>query len=338
MPQSLDALLTQYPQILVGLAVLAVFLLSSAAFALVLRARHGPQARLRRRVAVIVGNAPAAGAKGNNPGRDRRRQVQERLKEIEASERRSRRRNVLRRELEQSGLKLTMRGFILASLALAIVAAAGMALWGLNAIVVVVGSLAIGLGPPRWILRRIGRRRRKKFTDLFAGAVDVIVRGIQSGLPVDECFGMIARETPDPVGHEFRLIQESQRLGLSLEDALGRAYQRMSTAELKFFVTVLTIQRQTGGNLAETLSNLSQVLRERRQMAGKVRALSSEARASAAIIGSLPIAVGAMLFLVNSTYIMLLFTDPIGQLMVAGGITVMTIGTLVMRQMVRFEI
>lgn len=338
MPQTINTLLTEYPQLLVGSAVLAVFLLSTAAFALVLRVRNGPQARLRRRVAVIVGNAPTAGAKGNNSGRDRRRQVQERLKEIEASERRSRRRNVLRRELEQSGLKLTMRGFILASLALAIVAAAGMALWGLNAIVVVVGSLAIGLGPPRWILRRIGQRRRKKFTDQFAGAVDVIVRGIQSGLPVDECFGMIARETPDPVGHEFRLIQESQRLGLSLEDALGRAYQRMSTAELKFFVTVLTIQRQTGGNLAETLSNLSQVLRERRQMAGKVRALSSEARASAAIIGSLPIAVGAMLFLVNSTYIMLLFTDPIGQLMVAGGITVMTIGTLVMRQMVRFEI
>ncbi len=131
---------------------------------------------------------------------------------------------------------------------------------------------------------------------------------------------------------------ESQRLGLSLEDALGRAYQRMSTPELKFFVTVLTIQRQTGGNLAETLSNLSEVLRDRHRMAGKVKALSSEARASAAIIGSLPIAVGGLLFLVNSSYIKILFSDPIGQLMVAGGIVVMTIGTLIMRQMVRFEI
>ncbi len=203
MPQTLDTLLTENPQILVGLAVLAVFLLSSAAFALVLRMRNGPQARLRRRVAEIVGNAPAVGPKGINPGRDRRRQVQERLKEIEANERRSRRRNVLRRELEQSGLKLSMRGYILASLALGIIAAAAMALSGLNAIVVAVGSLAVALGPPRWILRRIGQRRRKKFTDLFAGAVDVIVRGIKSGLPVDECFGMIARETPDPSATSF---------------------------------------------------------------------------------------------------------------------------------------
>ena len=338
MSQTLETLLTQNPQFVVGLGVLAVFLLSSAAFALVLRVRNGPQARLRRRVAVIVGNAPAATNKGNNSGRDRRRQVQERLKEIEANERRSRRRNVLRTELERSGVKLTLRGFILASLAVAIIAAAVMALAGVNPIIVAVGSLALGLGPPRLILRQIGRRRRKKFTDLFAGAVDVIVRGIQSGLPVDECFGMIARETPDPVGHEFRLILEGQRIGLSLEDALGRAYRRMSTPELKFFVTVLTIQRQTGGNLAETLSNLSEVLRDRHRMAGKVRALSSEARASAAIIGCLPIAVGALLFVVNSAYIKLLFTDPIGHLMVAGGITVMTIGTLIMRQMSRFEI
>ena len=157
-----------------------------------------------------------------------------------------------------------------------------MALAGVNPVLNAVGSLALGLGPPRLILRRIGRRRRKKFTDLFAGAVDVIVRGIQAGLPVDECFAMIARETPNPVGHEFRLIIEGQRLGLGLDDALARAYQRMSTPELKFFVTVLTIQRQTGGNLAETLSNLSEVLRDRHKMAGKVRALSSEARATQA--------------------------------------------------------
>jgi tight adherence protein B len=315
-----------------------VFLLSSAGFALVLRIRNGPQARLRRRVAAIVGNAPAAAAKGNNQGRDRRRQVQERLKEIEANERRSRRRNVLRRELEQSGLDISLRSFIIASVAIAVFAAAIMALAGVNVVLVVLGALALGLGPPRLIVRYIIRRRRKRFTDLFAGAVDVIVRGIKAGLPVDECFGMIARETPNPVGHEFRLIQESQRLGLSLDDALGRAYQRMSTPELKFFVTVLTIQRQTGGNLAETLSNLSSVLRERHKMAGKVRALSSEARASAAIIGCLPIAVGGLLFIVNGAYIKVLFSDPIGHLMVAGGILIMTLGTLIMRKMVRFEI
>lgn len=338
MPPALDAWLTENPRIFIGSAVFAVFLLSSALFLLVLTLRGGPRARLRRRVSGIVGNEPVTGVKDSDSSRVRRRQVQERLKQFEANERRSRRRNVLRRELGQSGLKVSMRGFIFISLALAILTAALMALSKMHPAIIVVGALAVGLGPPRLIVRQIGKRRRKKFTEMFAGSVDIIVRGVKAGLPVDECFAMIARETDDPVGHEFRLMQEGQRLGLSLAEVLSRAYERIPTAELKFFSTVLTIQRQTGGNLAETLSNLSEVLRDRHRMAGKVRALSSEARASAAIIGSLPVAVGTLLYLVNPTYIMLLFSDILGHAMILAGSAIMTIGTLVMRQMVRFEI
>lgn len=340
MAQTIDGLLAANPQILIGSAVLAVFLLSSAAFAMVLRARNGPHARLRRRVAAIVGNTSAADLKKNQTGRKKRRieQVEGALRELEASKRRSRKRNVLRRELDQSGLKLSIRAFLLAGVALAVVVAALLALAGFDPIIVALAALAMALGPPRWFIRYLGRRRRKKFTDQFAGAVDVIVRGVEYGLPVNDCFGMIARESPDPVGHEFRLILESIRLGMTMEEALDRAEDRISTPEFKFFATVLSIQRETGGNLAETLSNLSKVLRDRHRMLGKIRALSSEARASAAIIGSLPIGVGALLFVVNTAYITLLFTERLGNWMIAGGVLIMTIGTLVMKKMVSFEI
>ena len=172
----------------------------------------------------------------------------------------------------------------------------------------------------------------------FPGALDVIVRGIKSGLPVDECFNVIAQESADPVGHEFRLIQEGQKLGLTIDEALDRGYERVPTPEMKFFATVLTIQRQTGGNLAETLSNLSELLRDRQRMAGKVRALSSEARASAMIIAALPLVVSGLLAVVNPTYLSLMVKDPIGHIMIAVGIFIMIVGSLIMKKMVSFEI
>jgi tight adherence protein B len=338
MPSELDLLLRSNPQLLIAAMVVAVFVLSCGVFAVLLHWRNGPRAISRRRVAAIIGAGQGRTSKQIDASGVRRRQVQERLQEIEAREKRSRRRNVLRRELEQSGFGISMRTFILGSIIFGLLVGAAGTLSGVSLAISGVAGFATGLGLPRWLVRFMGRRRRKAFTSQFAGAVDVIVRGVQSGLPSDECFNIIARETPDPVGHEFRLIVEGQRLGLSLEDALNRAYDRTPTPELKFFATVLTIQRQTGGNLAETLSNLSEVLRDRQKMAGRVRALSSEARASAMIIGCLPFAVGALLFVVNTAYIKLMFTDPIGHLMVAGGIGIMVIGSLIMKKMVSFEI
>src|SRR5690606_8301152 len=148
-------------------------------------------------------------------------------------------------------------------------------------------AISVGFGVPRFTVRWLGARRVKKFTLLFANAVDVIVRGIRSGLPVGECLNIIARESPEPVAGIFREIVEAQRLGLSLDQALERAEELMPTSEMKFFNIVLAIQQQTGGNLAETLSNLSSILRARKKMGDKVKALSSEARSSAMIIGSL---------------------------------------------------
>jgi tight adherence protein B len=196
----------------------------------------------------------------------------------------------------------------------------------------------MGFGLPRFIVKWLGKRRVKKFTLLFANAVDVIVRGIRSGLPVGECLNIIARESPEPVAGVFREIVEAQRLGLNLEQALERAEELMPTSEMKFFNIVLGIQQQTGGNLAETLSNLSSILRARKKMGDKVKALSSEARSSAMIIGSLPFIMTALLWLVSPEYIALLFTDDTGKVMIMAGLAWMSIGVFVMKQMVSFEI
>ncbi len=326
------------PQFLIVIAMATVFLLSVGAFALIFNLRHAARSRFRRRVTAIIGGGHGAVDKTVDSSAARRRLMRRRLNEAEDRAKRSRRRNVMRNELQQSGLTVSMRGFVVGSIVFGAVVGVLVAWAGVNGIVAGLVAVAAGLAVPRRVLRYLGRRRRKRFTLQFSGAVDIIVRGVQSGLPVDECFNIIARESPDPLGHEFRLIIEGQRLGLSLEETLSRAYERTPTPDLKFFATVLSIQRQTGGNLAETLTNLSELLRDRQRMVGRVKALSSEARASAMIIASLPVVVGSLLLIVNPKYIALLFSDPIGNVMIGAGLLIMTVGTLIMKKMVNFEI
>ena len=163
-------------------------------------------------------------------------------------------------------------------------------------------ALVAGLGLPRWVLGFLGKKRMKKFSLEFPNAVDVIVRGIKSGLPVHECFKIIARESPAPLGPEFQKLVEGLGVGMTLEQSLDRMYGRMPTSELRFFTIVIAIQQKTGGNLAEALGNLSTVLRSRRLMAEKIKALSSEAIASAGIIGSLPPVVMALVSLTAPAY------------------------------------
>ena len=196
--------------------------------------------------------------------------------------------------------------------------------------------MAVGL--PRWMLGRMAMRRQKQFTKLFADAIDVIVRGIRSGLPVSECLGIIARETPEPVSTELRLLVEGQQVGMTLKQALERAARRMPTADMKFFAVVLNLQQHTGGNLAETLNGLSNVLRGRKTMADKIRAMSSEARLTATIIGALPFLVSLIIYAINPAYIMLLWTEPLGNVILYGGLLWMATGLFIMKQMINFEI
>ncbi len=199
-------------------------------------------------------------------------------------------------------------------------------------------AIILGLLVPHFIVSYACRRRAKKFTALFPDAIGLMVRGIKSGLPIAETFVVVGQEISDPVGTEFRRVSDQIRLGQQMDQALWDAAKRVDTAEIKFLVVSLSVQKETGGNLAETLENLETVLRRRRQMKLKVRAMASEARASAAIIGSLPFITMAILSGINRPYIARLFETDLGNKMLAGAAFAMTAGIYVMQKMAKFEI
>ncbi|MDE2356503.1 MAG: type II secretion system F family protein [Alphaproteobacteria bacterium] len=244
----------------------------------------------------------------------------------------------IRQRLAASGLQLTLGGYLavsggtaLAALILALVEKTPVAL----ALLV---ALFAGLVLPHlFINSRIGARQ-KRFFKLFPDAIGLMVRGLKAGLPVSECIILVGRETPNPVGEEFRRVADQVRLGQSLDDALWGVARRISLPEFNFLVITMAIQRETGGNLAETLQNLDNMVRMREQMKLKVKAMSSEAMATATIIGSLPFAMSALLFVVAHKYIMTLITTELGHVLLLGGFVWLSIGVFIMSQMVRFEI
>jgi tight adherence protein B len=198
-------------------------------------------------------------------------------------------------------------------------------------------AFAAGLGLPRWVVDMMAKARTKKFTEAFSDAIDIIVRGIKSGLPVHDCLKIIGKECPEPLAGEFRMLTENTGMGMSMEQALERMYERMPTNELRFFTIVLTIQAKTGGNLAEALGNLSTVLRARKLMAEKIKALSAEAVASAFIIGSLPPGVVVLISITAPTYMAPMFSDQRGHFMLMIAAFWMACGIFVMRKMINFK-
>ncbi|MBR9825964.1 MAG: type II secretion system F family protein [Alphaproteobacteria bacterium] len=273
-------------------------------------------------------------------GAQRRKQIQESLKQMEERQKDRRQKTLsLKARIRQAGLETTtLTTFWMMSAGMAVLGAL-LALFTGQTILVIIGAAVIfGLGMPRWYLGLLRGRRQKKFTLEFANALDVIVRGIKSGLPLNECLKIISEESPEPVRGEFQHLVEGIAVGVTLEDGLDKMCERMPLAELNFFRTVLVIQQKTGGNLAETLSNLATVLRARRMMREKVSALSSEAKSSAGIIGSLPPGVLAIVYGTTPDYMTQMFVHPTGQLMLLGGATWMFIGIMVMRGMINFKI
>ena len=198
-------------------------------------------------------------------------------------------------------------------------------------------GFAGAFGLPFWILRFLKKRREAKFLYAFPDAVDVIVRGIKAGLPLLACLKMITVEAPEPLRTEFRAVVETQAIGIPLGEACGKLYERMPVPEANFFGIVIAIQQKAGGNLSETLGNLSRVLRDRKKMKGKIQAMSQEAKASASIIGALPICVMTMVYITSPVYISLLFTEPMGNLMLAASAFWMFMGVMVMKKMINFD-
>ena len=244
----------------------------------------------------------------------------------------------LRLRLAQTGKKWTLSQYLYVSGAIAFAIVSLLWLKGAPLYLALSTGLLIGAGLPHMAIGYLINKRIKNFTAAFPDAIELLVRGLKSGLPVGETLNVVAKEIPGPVGVEFKIVTEKIKIGKTMEDALQDTADRLGTAEFQFFVITLAIQRETGGNLAETLANLAEVLRKRSQMKLKIRAMSSESKASAYIVGSLPFFVFGMVWSVNPEYLGGFFYEP--RLIVAGiiGAVWMAIGVFIMAKMVSFEI
>ena len=245
---------------------------------------------------------------------------------------------LLRRRLHQTGKPWTLPQYAMASVGLVVVVGALLALKGLPLILALFVALFVGVGLPHFIVGKMIKRRIGKFNARFADAIDLMVRGLRSGLPISETIGIVADEIPGPVADEFRTVSDKMKIGRTMEVALQETAERVGTAEFQFFVITLAIQRETGGNLAETLSNLSEVLRKRAAMKLKIKAMSSESKASAWIVGALPFIVFTLIYFINPEYMGGFFVEE--RLMIAGGggLVWMGLGVFIMSKMVDFEI
>jgi tight adherence protein B len=305
------------------------------ALGLVLAGGSKPSGRMIKRASAMAA-ATARARSGTAPVKGRRRQMLKTLRgqtkaQVKATQ-------SIEAQIQQAGLKITPRNFIILSAGVGV----GMLLLALSLKVKLLLALGLGFaagyGLPRWVLGNLVKRRLKAFTEAFPDAIDIIVRGIRSGLPLNDCLKIIGHECPEPLAGEFRRLVETMSLGGTVEMALGQMSARIPTQELRFFTVVLSIQQKAGGNLGEALGNLSSVLRARKLMREKIKALSSEATASAFIIGSMPPAVIILISVTSPAYMSLMFTVPKGQLMLLGGLIWMSLGIFVMRRMINFQI
>ncbi len=267
----------------------------------------------------------------------RRRQVQDSLAEISQKEKKKKKLS-LRMRIDQAGLTITPRAFYTYSAIVGAIFTVAALVLGAPLLVAAIALFVGSLGFPRWVLGYLRKRRQSKFLDDFADAIDVLVRGLKSGLPVSEAMKIISTEQGDPVGPEFLEVVEGQRIGIPLDQGVERMVERIPLAEVNFLAIVMTIQSKTGGNLSEALSNLSKVLRDRKKMKQKVQSVSQEAKASAAIIGGIPFAIGGIVSLSNPAYLYPLFHTHIGNLLVMGSGVMMLSGGLIMRKMINFQL
>jgi tight adherence protein B len=269
---------------------------------------------------------------------DRRKQIEDSLKKIEETQKTKKKKaKSLEAKLVQADVSITRSKFITGSAVLGGVVAVVMLIMGMPIVLTAGAAFVVGFGFPRFILNFKIKRRQKKFVSSFADGMDIIVRGVRTGLPLGDCLKIIAHESPDPLGAEFRRVVEAEGLGVPIEICLEQMYERIPTSEVNFFATVLNIQKTTGGNLGESLSNLSAVLRSRKILTEKIKALSAEAKMSAMIIGSLPIVVMILISIMSPEYMNELYSTDRGQKNLMIGAVMMGFGIWIMRKMIDFK-
>jgi tight adherence protein B len=323
------------PFLVAGLAALALF---GAVFALLFPYISGDREKDKRVKGIGEGrNRKLAVGAGNDQNAGRKKSVADSLKEIETRQK-AKEKVTLRLRLKRAGIDTSPRDFYIASGICGVLCGAGV-FFGLNApfMGALVAAFVGTFGLPRWYINRRIKKRQAKFLAGLPSAIDVIVRGVKTGLPLNECIQIIARESPEPLASEFKEAVDEGRLGVPLGEALNRMCDRLPLTEVRFLSIVISIQQQAGGNLSEALGNLAGVLRDRVTLQQKVKALSAEALASAGVLASLPPSVMFMVYLTTPDYIMLLFTTLPGKFMLAVGAVWMSIGILVMRKMINFK-
>ena len=292
--------------------------------------------KVEQRFASVARPEPVARKVGRTQQKSRREQVEDTLKELDIKAKKPKS-LPLPMKIAQAGLSWSKNQFLMIS--------AGLGLFGFLAVFTTVGSLlpalgvgfAMGFGVPRWLLSFLKKRREKKFLNNFPDGVDVIVRGIKAGLPLLDSLKIIALDAQEPIKSEFKAIVETQTIGMPIGEACAKLYERMPLPEANFFGIVISIQQKAGGNLSEALGNLSRVLRDRKKMKAKIQAMSMEAKASASIIGALPLCVGTLVWLTSPDYIELLWTAELGRFMMMGCAVWMSIGIFVMKKMINFD-
>ena len=333
------------PAGVIGMIVLAGLGVGGVLYALFFTSIENEQKTAKRLSSIKTQSTDSAARRAAydraNEGAKRKKHIADSLAELDERNRdrvKDAARPTLKKMLQQAGLKVDLRTFYLYSMVTGFVVTAMAFLFGVPFLYLIGIFFAAAFGLPRWAVSFIRKRRMKSFLEEFPNAIDVIVRAIKSGLPLNDGLRLIASEAREPVKSEFRRIIEAQQLGLSTPEACARMYNSMPVPEANFFAIVIQIQAQAGGNLAEALGNLSRVLRDRKKMKAKVAAMSMEAKASAAIIASLPFVVTLLVYLTSPGYITLLFTTNTGYLILGVSAVWMSIGVFVMRQMINFEV
>jgi tight adherence protein B len=319
-----------------GLFFLVAVAIGGVAWVFVYPFLSGEKKAQKRMASVARSEPVAARPTRAAAGKGRREQIEGTLKEIE-QRRKKAKRPPLSVRLTQAGLDWSKRRFMVTAAVLGVGAFLGMIIVGAGLLPALGFGFAAGCGLPFWMLSFLKKRRETKFLAVFPDAVDVIVRGIKAGLPLHDSLRLIAVDAPEPVRSEFRAIVETQTIGIPIGEACLKLFESVPVPEANFFGIVVSIQQRAGGNLSEALGNLSRVLRDRKKMKGKIQAMSMEAKASASIIGALPLGVMGIVWLTSPAYIALLWTDSLGRVMMACCAAWMLAGIFVMRKMINFD-
>ena len=300
------------------------------AFALV-----GGDSRADKRRAAVARTDAKASVAASVDRATRKKQIAAGVRDSEMKGKR--RRVSLAAKIEQAGLSITKQQYWFGGLFLGLILSALTYIESKSPLLTLLVVVTGGIGLPQLALARLRIRRINKFVANFPTAIDIIVRGIKSGLPLGDTIRIAAAESPEPVKSEFRRVVETLSLGMTLPEAIERMAQRVPISETNFFSIVIAIQGKSGGNLSEALGNLSRVLRERKKMKGKISAMSMEAKASAVIIGAVPFLVVGALYVSSPHYVSLLWTTSHGRMISMIAICWMAIGVAMMKKMIAFD-